>query len=830
MSVAIPFVLVLLAGAFAAYHRLRLATWVAISAALLTACWLFGANHVAVGIAAALIAIVALPLLLPGVRKRRITTPLLGFYTRILPPLSETERTALESGTVGFEGELFSGKPDWSRLLSQPKPALSAEEQAFLDGPCETLCRMSDDWDITHVRADLPPELWEFMKRNKFFGLNIPKEYGGLGFTALMNHKVIQKLSSISSTVSTTVGVPNSLGPAELLMHYGSEEQKQYYLPRLADGREVPCFALTGPFAGSDATSIPDYGIVGMGEWNGAQVLGIRLTLDKRYITLAPVATLIGVAFRMYDPDGLLGDKKDIGISLALVPRETPGLEIGRRHFPLNNPFQNGPIRGDAVFVPLSQLIGGEDYAGKGWQMLMECLSIGRSITLPSIASGGSKAAACVTGAYARIRKQFGLSVGRFEGVEEALARIGGKAYAISALAQATAAAVSRGENPAVPSTIAKYHCTEMGREVMRDAMDIHGGKGIILGPRNYLGRGWQALPISITVEGANIMTRSLMIFGQGAILCHPWVMKEMKAAQLEDPQQRIDEFDRNLFGHIAFAISNAVRAFWFGLTASKIGKAPGDDYTRRFYRKLDRYSATLAVMADTSMLLLGGKLKFKESLSGRLGDVLSNLYIASAMLKRYEDEGRPVGDQPLLAWAFHDAVNKIELALSGALRNFPIRPVGWLLWMLIFPLGRRAQAPSDRLGHRAAALLMTPCDARARLADGVFLTPCENNPAGRIDSYLPKVVLAEPVERKFLKALKNSEIQALDFDAQLDEAVREGWITAVERGQLAELRAMTLDAITVDDFESWELRGAAYYGGFGDQPPLEASGSREAA
>jgi acyl-CoA dehydrogenase len=692
------------------------------------------------------------------------------------------------------------------------------------------LCRMSDDWDITHVRADLPPELWAFMKSNKFFGLNIPKAYGGLGFTALMNHKVIQKLSSISSTVSTTVGVPNSLGPAELLMHYGTEEQKQHYLPRLADGREVPCFALTGPFAGSDATSIPDYGIVSMGEWGGAHVLGIRLTMDKRYITLAPVATLIGVAFRMYDPDGLLGDKKDIGISLALVPRETPGLEIGRRHFPLNNPFQNGPVRGEGMFVPMSQLIGGEDYAGQGWRMLMECLSIGRSITLPSIASGGSKMSACVTGAYARIRKQFGLSIGRFEGVEEALARIAGKAYAISALAQATAAAVSRGENPAVPSTIAKYHCTEMGREVIRDAMDVHGGKGIILGPRNYLGRAWQALPISITVEGANIMTRSLMIFGQGAILCHPWVMKEMKAAQLEDPQERIDAFDCNLFGHIAFAISNAVRAFWFGLTSSRIGKAPGDDYTRRFYRKLDRYSAALAVMADTSMLLLGGKLKFKESLSGRLGDVLSHLYITSAMLKRYEDEGRPLGDQPLLAWAFHDSINKIETALSGALRNFPIRPVGWLLWLLIFPLGRRAQAPSDRLGHRAASLLMTPCDARTRLAEGVFLTPCANNPAGRIDSYLSKVILAEPVERKFLKALKNSDIEALQFDAQLDEGVRAGWISADERAQLAELRVMTLDAITVDDFEPWELRAAAYYGDFGREDSADANAGNDRA
>ncbi|WP_159015506.1 acyl-CoA dehydrogenase [Cognatiluteimonas profundi] len=830
MSVLLPFLAVLFAGAFAAYHRYRLTTWVAIVAVLLLACWLGGASHVATGIAALLVLLVAVPLLVPGFRKQRITAPLLTFYTRILPPLSDTERTAIEAGTVGFEGQLFSGRPDWNQLLSQPAPVLTAAEQAFLDGPCETLCRMSDDWDISHVRADLPPEIWDYLKHNKFFGLNIPAQYGGLGFSALMNHKVIQKLSSISSTVSTTVGVPNSLGPAELLMHYGTDEQKQYYLPRLADGREVPCFALTGPFAGSDATSIPDYGIVAMGEWNGAQVLGIRLTMDKRYITLAPVATLIGVAFRMYDPDGLLGDKKDIGISLALVPRETPGLDIGRRHFPLNNPFQNGPIRGDGVFVPLSQLIGGEDYAGRGWQMLMECLSIGRSITLPSIASGGAKMSACVTGAYARIRKQFGLSVGRFEGVEEGLARIAGKAYAISALAQATAAAVSRGENPAVPSTIAKYHCTEMGREVIRDAMDIHGGKGIILGPRNYLGRAWQALPISITVEGANIMTRSLMIFGQGAILCHPWVMKEMKAAALTDPRERIDAFDSSLFGHIGSAISNAVRAFWFGLTSSRFGRAPGDDYTRRFYRKLNRYSAVLAVMADTSMLLLGGKLKFKESLSGRLGDVLSNLYIASAMLKRYEDEGRPVGDQPLLAWAFHDAVHKMELSLSGALRNFPIRPVGWLLWLLVFPLGRRATPPSDRLGHRAASLLMAPCDARSRLAQGVFLTPCDNNPAGRIDSYLPKVILAEPVERKFLKALKNSDIEALDFPAQLDEGVREGWITAAERAQLEELRTMTLDAITVDDFEPWELRAASYYVDFSDDAKAQSDSSNRAA
>ena len=811
MSIAVPFLVFLLVGAFSAYHRLRLPVWAALTAVALVACWLLGANGVATAVAGIIAALIAVPLLLPQIRLPFISTPLLGFYTKILPPLSETERSAIEAGTVGFEGELFSGRPDWQVLLDQPAPTLTADEQAFLDGPVEELCRMTDDWDITHVRADLPPEMWEFIKKNRFFGMIVPKEYGGLGFSALGNHKVIQKLASISSVVSSTVGVPNSLGPAELLMHYGTQEQKDHYLPRLADGREVPCFALTGPWAGSDATSIPDFGVVCMGDWNGANVVGVKLTFDKRYITLAPVATLIGLAFRMYDPDGLLGDKRDIGITLALLPRETAGVEVGRRAMPLNSPFQNGPVRGQEVFLPLSQLIGGEAYAGKGWQMLVECLSIGRSITLPSTASGGAKMGAVTTGAYARIRKQFGLSIGRFEGVQEALARIAGNAYTISALSEASAAAVARGELPAVPSTISKYHCTELGRQVAQDAMDIHGGKGIILGPRNYLGRSWQASPIAITVEGANIMTRSLMIFGQGAILCHPWVLKEMKAAMLPDEDERVREFDRNLFGHIGFAISNAVRSLWFGLTAARFGKAPGDAYTRRYYRKLNRYSAALALCADTSMLLLGGKLKFKESLSGRLGDVLSQLYIASALLKRYEDQGRPETDHPLLAWSLLNAVHKIEVALSGALRNFPVRPVGWLLWALIFPLGRRATPPGDRLSRRAASLLMSPNEARDRLATGVFTTPGPTNPAGRINSYLQAVILAEPVERKFLKAIKGSDIEGLTFTAQLDEGVREGWITGEERRQLEELRAMTVDTISVDDFDPAELRSAGY-------------------
>jgi acyl-CoA dehydrogenase len=810
MIYALPFLALLLAGAIAAYHRMSLRSWAAWTLVLLSATVPLDASLVALSVALLLFAAVAVPLMHTRLRRQRITAPLLKIYTRMLPQLSDTEKTALEAGTVGFEGELFSGMPQWKQLLSQPKPELTPAEQAFIDGPVEEVCRMTNEWEITHVRADLPPEIWEYLKKHKFFGMIIPKEYGGLGFSATAHSRVIAKLASISSTLSSTVGVPNSLGPAELLLHYGTDEQKNHYLPRLADGREIPCFALTAPSAGSDATSIPDYGIVCEGDWNGAHVVGVKLTFDKRYITLAPVATVIGLAFRLHDPDGLLGENPDRGITLALVPRNTPGLDVGRRHFPLNCPFQNGPVRGKELFLPLSQLIGGEDYIGEGWRMLVECLSVGRAITLPSTASGGMQMGALATGAYARIRKQFGLSIGRFEGVEEALARIAGYTYAGSALSQATAAAVDRGEKPAVPSAIAKYHCTEMGRQVVADAMDVHGGKGVILGPKNYLGRSYQAAPISITVEGANIMTRSLMIFGQGAIRCHPWVLKEMQAAQHPDPQMRLFEFDRTLFGHIGFAVSNAVRSLWFGLTAARFGRVPGDAYTRRFYRKLNRYSANLALVADTSMLTLGGKLKFKEKLSARLGDVLSQLYIASAMLKRYEDRERPGGEQPLLAWAFHDSAYKIEMALSTALRNFPIRPVGWLLWMLVFPWGRRAQAPSDRLGHRVASLLLTPSDTRDRLGEHAFVTPGANNPAGRVVAALPKVIAAEPVERKFLKAVKGGEITALDTEAQLHEAQLKGLLSADEVVLLQEMYLLVQDVIAVDDFDPADLVAAS--------------------
>ena len=809
-----PLIAVLVASLICAYLRTGLRVWTSAGfAALLGAGVLAGSHWLAIAVTALIFAAITLPLNLPDFRRRRITAPLLAMYQKITPQLSDTERVALEAGTVGFEGELFSGKPDWKQLLRQPVPQLSTEEKAFLDGPCEELCHMLNDWEITHELADLPPQVWEYLKKQKFFGMIIPHEYGGLQFSALAHSAVLQKVASISATAASTIAVPNSLGPAELLLHYGTKEQKDFYLPRLADGREIPCFALTGPYAGSDATSIPDYGIVCKGEWDGGNVLGVRLTFDKRYITLAPVATVVGLAFRLYDPDKLLGDNADLGITLALIPRDTHGLEIGRRHFPLNIPFQNGPVRGKELFVPLSQLIGGPDMVGHGWRMLVECLSVGRAISLPSNTTGGVRTAAIATGAYARLRKQFGMAIGRFEGIEEALARIGGYTYAISALSRATAAAVDRGEKPSVPSAIAKYHCTELAREVAKDAMDVHGGKGVILGPKNYLGRGWQCAPIAITVEGANILTRSMMIFGQGAIRCHPYVLKELQATQISDYTTRLRAFDRVLFQHIGFAISNAARSFVLGITHAGIGGVPGDKYTRRFYRKLNRYAAALALVADTAMLTLGGKLKFKEKISARLGDVLSNLYIASAMLKRYEDLGRPAADQALLAWAFHDCAFRMQNALDGVLRNFPIRPAAWLLRALVFPLGRREAPPSDRLGHRVAAILCAPGEARDRLGEWAFLTPSANNPVGRMNALLPDVIAAEPVERKFQKALRGDAIQSHDYAGQLAAAEAQGAISSEERKLLERVHAASFEFISVDDFDPRELEAAVKHG-----------------
>jgi len=795
----------------AAFRGNRLLPWTAAMTAVLAGFAIFTTvSTLAIVILSVLFAAFAIPLNYKPVRRRWLSEPFLAMYRKMLPTLSETEQVALEAGTVGWEGELFTGNPNWNTLLEQQWPELTEAEQAFVDGPVEVLSDMLNPWRNAHELADLPPEIWEiwdFLKEHRFLGMIIPTEYGGLGFSAIAHRAVLQKVSSVCPLAGTTIAVPNSLGPAELLVHYGTQEQKDYYLPRLASGEEIPCFGLTGPTAGSDATSIPDTGIICKSKYEGKNIVGIRLNFDKRYITLAPVATIIGLAFRLYDPDGLVGDRKELGISLALVPREAPGMEIGKRHIPLYVPFSNGPIRGKDVFVPLNSLVGGIERAGEGWRMLIELLSVGRAITLPSSSTGGAKLCALSTGAYARIRKQFNLPIGRFEGVEEALARLAGHTYATSALSRMTASAVDMGEKPSVPSAIAKYHATEMTRKVVSDAMDVHGGKGIIMGPRNYLGRGWMGLPVWITVEGANILTRSMMIFGQGAIRCHPYVLQEMSAARLEDKARGLEEFDRHLFGHIGYSISNGVRSMLLGLSLARFAAVPSDRKTAKYYRKLTRYSASLAFASDIAMLTLGGKLKHKERISGRLGDVLSYLYICSAMLKRFEMQGRPSADQPILAWAFHDAIYKMQTALASVVDNFPSRAVRVLLAVTIFPLGRHEKQPGDRLGHKVAQLLLSPSETRDRLTNGVFISESTSNPIGLLEAALPRVIATEPLERRILKAQSTGELDAYNLQNQLEEAVSKSIITDTEAKELKAVREMVTEIIAVDEFESSVLR-----------------------
>jgi acyl-CoA dehydrogenase len=740
-------------------------------------------------------------------RKSLITRPFMAAYLKLLPSMSQTEKEALEAGTVWWDGELFTGAPHWPKLLGAKPPRLCEAEQAFLDGPCEELCRMLDEWHITHERGDLPPEVWDFLKSRGFFAMIIPRRYGGLEFSAYAHSCVLAKISSRSPTTASTVAVPNSLGPAELLNHYGTEEQKNYYLPRLASGEEVPCFALTGPRAGSDAASIPDTGVVCRGPWQGREVIGLRLNFSKRYITLAPVATVIGLAFRMFDPERLIGEKLDIGITCALVPRDTPGVSIGRRHLPLNVPFQNGPIQGRDVFVPLDFIIGGAAMAGSGWRMLVEQLSVGRCISLPSNTTGAAKAGVWATGAYARIRTQFNMPVGRFEGVEAAIARMVGLTYTMDAARSVTAGAIDGGEKPSVPSAMLKYHVTEMGRQVGNDAMDVHGGKGIMLGPRNYLGRGYQITPVAITVEGANLLTRNLIIFGQGAIRCHPFVLREMTAARNPDRSAGVDEFDRALFGHVGFTISNAVRSFIMALTHARFTRAPVQGETARYYQHIVRFSASFAFAVDVAMLTLGGYLKKKEGLSARLGDVLSCMYLASMVLKHHENQGRPAEDLPVVEWACRNLLYHAQEQLHGFLRNFPSRALAAIMRGLIFPRGLIYSAPGDRLGHRVAALVTNPTEARERLCQGIYWRLDPGNPLGLLQEAMLLAAQLEPLLKRIrVEGVKTGRITALDLPGQIQQALAAGIVSETEAAALRDYDRKTMELISVDDFASEEL------------------------
>jgi acyl-CoA dehydrogenase len=740
-------------------------------------------------------------------RRDWITKPIFRLAQHALPKLSDTEREAIEGGDVWWDAELFTGNPDWKKLLAFAPARLSQEEQDFLAGPVDELCRLIDDWEINWELHDLPPEVWAFLKAKKFFAMIIPKQYGGRGFSAFAHSEVIRKLSTRSIAVACTAMVPNSLGPGELLMQFGTDAQRNYWLPRLASGDEIPCFGLTSPEAGSDAASMIDNGVVCRGTWEGQETLGIRLNWHKRYITLGPIATVLGLAFKLHDPDHLIGDREDIGITLALVPTHLPGISIGRRHLPAMHVFQNGPNWGHDVFIPIDNVIGGVDQVGKGWKMLMSALAAGRGISLPSLSAAGAAFCAHITGAYSRIREQFHVSISKFEAIQERLGRIAATAYLLDAARRMTCAALDDGHHPAVVTAIMKSQATDRMRVAVSDAMDVHGGKAIIEGPLNYLGSLYRGVPIAITVEGANIVTRSLIQFGQGAIRCHPYLLKEMQALEEPDKEKGLDAFDDVLWAHVAHSVANMFRAWGRAWTGGLLAPAADAGAATKFYRQLSRHAAAFALAVDLSLLTLGGALKRKEMISARFGDILSELYLSSAALKRWNDEGRQQDDFPLLAYCMEASFATIETRFDELLANFPIRPVAWLLRFLIQPLGPRRRGPSDRITDRCADLIAHPSVARDRLTVDLY-HPAESetkNGIALVERAFALVAAAQPIRDRM------NTVRVRD----VDQAVKQRTINADEATQLKAAADAVSAAIAVDDFAPEELtsRGKANRG-----------------
>ncbi len=745
-----------------------------------------------------------------GFRKLIFTGPVYKLFRKLLPPMSETEREALEAGTVWWDAELFASRPNWNILLDTPSPKLSERERAFIDGPLNELCSMVDEWDINRVRHDLSPEVWQFLKDKGFFGMLIPEEEGGLGFSTQGQSEVVSLLASRSITLAVTVMVPNSLGPGELLHLFGTKEQKNYYLPRLAKGEEIPAFALTGPFAGSDAASMRDSGIVCKGEYKDETVIGIRLTWEKRYITLGPVATVLGLAFKLYDPDGLLGGEKDLGITLALIPTDWPGVEIGRRHFPSGQAFQNGPNSGHDVFIPMEFIIGDENGIGKGWGMLMACLAAGRAVSLPALGTATTKFCAKITTAYAQIRKQFNISIGHMEGVEEALARIVGQAYVLEAARQLTNTAIDQGQQPSVISATLKYEATERMRQSFNDAMDILGGKAICDGRSNLLFNGYTAIPVAITVEGANILTRSLIIFAQGAIRCHPWLFKEMEAAKDSDPKRGLDAFDQAFCGHIGYIIGNFCGALIHNLTRAAYVEAPPRDRvsprTYGWYKKIGRASQNFALMSDLTLMLLGGAVKRKQRISARFADVMSELYLMSAALKRFEDDGRPEEDLPFVKWAMANGFHRIQDAYEAILQNYPSRPIAWLLRWIVFPFGRRFEPVRDRLEHEMVASVLKPGPARDRLTRGVFLPTQADEPLTILEETFKQSGRADTIWKSMRTGEKAGKIKRGYGPDYYQNAVDAGIISSEDQTFILDYEVSVRKVIDVDDFAPDEL------------------------
>jgi acyl-CoA dehydrogenase len=803
------FAVLVLAAAALVYVQARAAWWLA---AMLVWCAAVHLSGAAGGLATTLLALVfvvppAICAIRP-LRRRWLSRRVLALFSAILPEMSPTERDAIEAGTVWWDAELFSGRPRWDSLLAHGPATLSADEQAFLDNECERLCDLANDWESTAIWQDLSPQAWQYVKEKGFLGMIIPKQYGGKGFSAYAHSQVIMKLATRCSAAAVSVMVPNSLGPAELLMHYGTDEQKHYYLPRLARGAEIPCFALTSPYAGSDAAAIPDVGIVCKGVHDGRETLGFRVTWDKRYITLGPIATVLGLAFRALDPEHLLGEADEPGITCALIPTRHPGVNIGRRHWPLNAVFQNGPNSGKDVFIPLDWVIGGRAQVGNGWRMLMECLAAGRAISLPSSNVGMAKIAVRGTGAYAAVRRQFRTAIGKFEGVQEALGRMGGNLYVMDAARRLSAQAVDLGEKPSVISAIAKYHITERARKVINDGMDVVAGKGICMGPSNFLARAYQQVPIAITVEGANILTRCLIIFGQGAIRCHPYVLAEMRAAHEPDREKALRDFDAAFFGHLNFTLSNALRSLVYGLTGARLIRRPqrADARLAHYYRAATRLATVFALLADVSMFVLGGELKRRERISGRLADVLSQLYLISATLKRFEDEGRQQDDLPLVRWGVEDALYSAQQALEGILANYPNRFAAALVRLLACPLGWPHRAPADALGTAIAELMQTPGAARERLVADSYVPDPKVDALGngeRLFALTPRIAaldqrLREAIRRGALAPMPQS---LAELGAWTAAAQQQGLVDADERAVLDDYARYGAELVKVDDF-----------------------------
>jgi acyl-CoA dehydrogenase len=784
----------------------------ALTLASVAGLFLDGFGVVGWSIAILWLAIAAILLIPNPLRVRWLSQPLLGLISGLLPRLSDTEAQALKSGTVGWDGELFSGHPDWNGLLAPTRVDLSEGETEFIDGPVETLCEMLDDWAITNEDYDLPESVWEFIRDQGFFGLVIPREYGGKGFSHTAHSEIVMKLSTRSVSAAVTVMVPNSLGPGELLVHYGTDEQKENYLPRLARGEVIPCFALTSPVAGSDAGAIPDKGIVCRGQWQGEEVLGLRVTWNKRYITLAPVATLIGLAIKVYDPDHLVGGDEVVGVTCVMVPRELEGVNAGARHLPMNTVFMNGPTWGDEVFIPMDQVIGGQQMLGKGWIMLLECLSIGRSISLPALATGAGKLASLTTGAYAYTREQFGRSVSQFEGVQEALEPVAGFTYQMNAARLFTAAMLDRGEHPSVPSALLKYRNTDLMRRVIDHAMDVVAGRGVITGPRNFLARAYQAVPIAITVEGANILTRSLMVFGQGAIRCHPFITEVIAAVENPKPEVALQQFDQTFYRLVANTVRNGLRAFalsWFG---AFLERAPAAGSLENYYRQLGRFSAGFALLTDVTLLSVGGGLKARQRLSGRMTDCLVHLYYGSAVIRHWHDQGYPEEQRPLVDWCLGSSLYGAQEALRAAIDDFPVVGLRWPLRWLVFPPGNsRLRGPDDDLGRTVSASIVEDGPLRDQISAGCFTSDDPEDALGRVLNAYRLARRTEEIRGRVNDAIRRRDEDQVDSVPLLlghqraelvDWAVSSGIVDESERGLLLEALTALYDVIRVDAFD----------------------------